>query len=38
MLVHRQITRYVQLDQQWVSERTSTNEAGMPSVEVDGGG
>jgi len=27
MLVHRQITRYVQLDQQWTSERTSGDEA-----------
>ena len=33
MLVHRQITRYVQLDQQWASEKTRDKEPGMHSAE-----
>ena len=36
MVVHRQITRYVQLDQQWVSEKTSANRTGGPLEETDG--
>ena len=33
MLVHRQITRYVQLDQQWASERNSDSGGHMTSAE-----
>jgi len=33
MLVHRQITRYVQLDQQWASERNSDRGGHMTSAE-----
>lgn len=35
MLVHRQITRYVQLDQQWASEKTPNKETNVPSAEAD---
>ena len=33
MLVHRQVTRYVQLDQQWASERNSDRGGHMTSAE-----
>jgi hypothetical protein len=33
LLVHRQITRYVQLDQQWASERDSDRGGHMTSAE-----
>ena len=33
MLVHRQITRYVQLDQKWTSERTSNKNVDPTSLE-----
>jgi hypothetical protein len=33
MLVHRQITRYVQLDQQWASDRNSDRGGHMTSAE-----
>jgi hypothetical protein len=33
MLVHRQITRYVQLEQQWGSEKTANEEPGMNSSD-----
>jgi hypothetical protein len=35
MLVHRQITRYVQLDQQWTSEKASNEHADVTSSEAD---
>ena len=37
MLVHRQITRYVQLDQQWDTRKSSTHNNGEPLVEADSG-
>jgi hypothetical protein len=35
MLVHRQITRYVQLDQQWSKEKASARGGNMPLAEAD---
>ncbi|MGO8691453.1 MAG: hypothetical protein ACLQLG_17660 [Thermoguttaceae bacterium] len=35
MLVHRQVTRYVQLDQQWASVKALDKETGMHSAKPD---
>lgn len=37
MLVHRQITRYVQLEQQWSSEKTSGDETDANSADIKEG-
>jgi hypothetical protein len=38
MVVHRQITRYVQLDQQWSKEKASAKGGNMPLADADSTG
>lgn len=35
MLVHRQVTRYIQLEQQWPADKPAGNQAGSPSADSD---